>query len=332
MILEKVWYGKSVLGWPLLPLSLLFAIVSGLRRLLYDMGLLKAQRFDVPVIVVGNITAGGTGKTPLVIWLCRHLKELGYRPAIVARGYGGKARHWPQQVRPDSDPVAVGDEAVLLARRTRCPVCVAPKRVEAVSALLEHTDCNIILSDDGLQHYALGRDVEVLVVDGERGFGNGFLLPAGPLRELPGRLRRVDLVISNGPWKKDVAQMRITEPVVVPVLKPDTAKPHPLSEAAGEEVHAIAGIGNPRRFFDLLSRHGLKVHAHAFPDHHQYRKIDLWLEPDLPVLMTEKDAVKCARYASNRHWMVRIDIEPDSSFVNQFDQLLRELNHGQEAA
>ncbi|HID46714.1 MAG TPA: tetraacyldisaccharide 4'-kinase [Chromatiaceae bacterium] len=329
--MKSIWYGKNPLSYLLLPFSLVFWVLSKVRRLLFLLRLKKTHRFSAPVIVVGNITVGGTGKTPLVIWLSQHLKELGYRPGIVSRGYGGKASHWPQQVRPDSDPVIVGDEAVLLARLSDCPVCVAPKRSDAVRDLLQYTQCNLVLSDDGLQHYAMARDMEIVVIDGERGFGNGFLLPAGPLRELPGRLRKADLLISNGVWREGVPAMTIREPLVLP-LQNLAEEPQPLSKAAGEKVHAVAGTGNPRRFFDMLQHYGLEIVPHAFRDHKIYRKKDLLFDDDLPVLMTEKDAVKYARYATGRHWLVRIEMVPDADFVNEFDHLMKGLKHGQETA
>ncbi len=329
--MKSIWYGNNFLSYLLLPLSLVFWMLGVFRRMLFFFHLKKTHRFPAPVIVVGNITVGGTGKTPLVIWLARHLIALGYQPGIVARGYGGKASHWPQQVRADSDPVMVGDEAVLLARLSGCPVCVAPKRAQAVQELLEYTRCNIVLSDDGLQHYAMGRDLEIVVVDGERGFGNGFLLPAGPLRELPGRLRRADLLISNGPWRDGTPAMAVREPQVLPLLDL-SEEPQPLSRASGETVHAVAGTGNPQRFFSLLQYHGLKVIPHAFRDHRVYRQKDLQFGDDLPVLMTEKDAVKYARFATRNYWLVRIEMLPDPAFVKKFDQLLQDLKHGQKAA
>jgi tetraacyldisaccharide 4'-kinase len=177
----------------------------------------------------------------------------------------------------------------------------------------------------------MGRDIEIAVVDGERGLGNEFLLPAGPLRELPGRLRSVDLVISTGSWWDSIPIMKIDNPVALPLLDLDAA-PQPLAQASGEKVHAVAGTGNPRRFFTLLEQCGLDVIPHAFPDHHQYRREDMRFDDELPVLMTEKDAVKYARFATGRHWLVRIAVIPDESFVKKFDELLQDLKHGQEAA
>ena len=330
-MLQRIWYGNRWLGLPLLPFSFLFGLVSGTRRLLYLIGLKRTRRFAAPVVVVGNITVGGTGKTPLVIWLAEHLRQLGWRPGIVSRGYRGQATHWPQQVRPDSDPVMVGDEAVLLARRTGCPMCVGPRRAEAVEALLRHTDCDIVVSDDGLQHLAMERDLEIVVIDGQRGLGNGFLLPAGPLRELSSRLRRADLVISSGRRWKDVPSMGIREVRLVSLRHPDLPA-RPLEWLAGRKVHAVAGIGNPGRFFDLLREHGIEVIPHEFADHHAYRASDLDFEPDLPVVMTEKDAVKCLRHGRDNHWVVKIDVEPEATFVHRLDQSLKELKNGQETA
>ncbi len=330
-MLEKIWYGNRLLAFPLLPLSALFGLVSGLRRVLYGTGLKKVHRFPAPVIVVGNLAVGGTGKTPLVIWLCEHLRSRGFRPGIVSRGYGGSASHWPQQVRADSDPVVVGDEAVLLARRTGCPMCVSPDRPAAVEALLQHSNCDIVVSDDGLQHLAMGRDLEIVVVDGRRGLGNGFLLPAGPLREPPGRLRKADLVISSATRWEDVPVMHIVKPRLVPLVE-SSVRPRPLASFSGQRVHAVAGIGNPQRFFDLLTDHGMEVIPHVFPDHHAFRRMDLWFEPDLPVVMTEKDAVKCRRYGKRNHWVVQIDVQPEQAFIDGLDRLLKELKIGQEAA
>ena len=311
--LESLWYRNSPLSLLLMPLSWLFCAVALCRRWAYRAGLRKVERMDVPVIVVGNISVGGTGKTPMVAWLVNLLRQQGYHPGIVSRGYGGAAKHWPQQVRPDSDPRMVGDEAVLLARRCRCPMAVGPDRPAAARALLQHTDCDIIVSDDGLQHYRLGRDVEIAVVDGVRRFGNGRCLPAGPLREPVSRLRSVDLVIVNGTAGPREYALTL-KPGKLHKLR-DPHKTCPLAKLRGQRVHAVAGIGNPRRFFELLKSHGLEVIEHPFPDHHPYRSEDLRFDgggdDELPVLMTEKDAVKCQPFAAANHWYLPVDAQLD---------------------
>jgi len=196
--INKIWYQQHPLHYLLIPLSYLFRLGVGVRRLCYRIGIFRTTQFDVPVIVVGNITAGGTGKTPFVIWLADFLKQQGYKPGIVSRGYKAQAKFFPQPVDPLSIPARVGDEAVLIAKRTGCPMAVAPKRAKAVAYLLQHHDCDIIISDDGLQHYALGRDIEIALVDEARGLGIGYCFPAGPLREPASRLKKVELVVKNG--------------------------------------------------------------------------------------------------------------------------------------
>ena len=316
--LEHIWYARSPLVWPLLPPSALYCTLVALRRWAYHVGLKKVRRLPVPVIVVGNISVGGTGKTPLVGWLAQFLREQGYRPGLVARGYGGKARHWPQQVRTDSDPAAVGDEPVLLARVTGCPMAVAPDRVAAARALLEHSDCNLILSDDGLQHYALGRDIEIAVIDGVRRLGNRYCLPAGPLREPASRLQRVDMVVSNGLAGRNEFGMQVQAGGAVNLL---TGERRALESFRGERHYAIAGIGRPERFFDDLRRAGLTIEARAFPDHHAFLADDLAFA-DRTLLMTEKDAVKCRRFARAEFWAVGSRVELDARFGMRVLELL----------
>jgi tetraacyldisaccharide 4'-kinase len=322
------WQSLNPVAILLAPLALVFAALAGLRRLAYTMGVLRRRRFDVPVIVVGNITAGGTGKTPLVIWLAQHLRTQGWRPGLVSRGYGGTARRWPQQVRPDSDTDAVGDEAVLLAAATACPMCVGPDRPAAVAALLTHTDCDVVIADDGLQHYALARDLEIAVVDGARRFGNGLPLPAGPLREPVSRLRRVDFVVVNG-GQADAGdgeyRMALGQAALQGLRDGLTGD---LAQFAGRRVHAVAGIGNPQRFFDLLRQHDIEPVEHVFPDHHRFQAADLVLDPPLPILMTAKDAVKCRRLACRDCWVVTIEAQPDTNFVNHLNLALKDLKHG----
>ena len=250
--LDYYWYTRSPWLVLLTPLSLLYHAITRVRRLAYRTGIFRSTRVSLPVIVVGNITVGGTGKTPLVAWLAEYLRGKGYRPGIIARGYGGAASNWPQQVRPDSDPAVVGDEAVLLAAKTGCPVSVAPDRVAAANALIAGGDCDVILSDDGLQHYALQRDIEIAVIDGVRRFGTGFLIPAGPMREPASRLQEVDLVVINGLGSEQEHRLRMKQGDAHNLLDPD--KVSALHDFRSQTVHAVAGIGNPERFFRSLQQ------------------------------------------------------------------------------
>lgn len=327
--LAAVWFGAHPLGMLLAPLSWLFCITVLLRRLSYASRLAAVHRLGVPVVVVGNLTIGGTGKTPLVIWLSKFLKSHGFRPGIVTGGYKGSARRWPQQVGADSDPVAVGDESVVLARRSLCPVAAAPARVVAARALIDQADCDVILCDDGMQHLALGRDLEIAVVDGVRRFGNGRCLPAGPLRERVSRLKRVDLVVAYGAAQPGEFVMDYLPGTPRRVLNGEA---RPLAAFAGKRFHAVAGIGDPARFFSQLRGLGLSVTEHPFPDHHAYAAADLDFGDGLPVLMTEKDAVKCQRFARSHHWYLPIEARLPAQFGTHLMALLDRSSHGQEAA
>lgn len=327
--MERAWYGRSALLWPLIPFSWLYRLIIGLRRVAYAQDLFHSTRFAVPVVVVGNLTVGGSGKTPLVAWLVDYLGRAGYQPGIVARGYGGHARKWPQQVRPDSDPFAVGDEAVLLARRCGVPIAVAPNRAAAVEALLAHTPCDVVVSDDGLQHYALERDLEVVIIDGVRRFGNGRLLPAGPLREPRARLYEVDLIVANGVPGRGEYGMQLRGDVVRNIH--DERVSRGIEYFKGRRLHAVAGIGNPERFFEHLRRYGLDIETHVFPDHHRYTERDLRFD-DGEVLMTEKDAVKCKRFAHTNLWYLPVTAHLNEHFGPRLLSLLKErTEHGQEA-
>ncbi len=329
--LERYWYAPTPVVVPLLPLAGLYCVAVLVRRALYRHGLRRVHHAAVPVIVVGNLTIGGTGKTPLVIWLAQFLKERGYRPGIVSRGYRGRARHWPQQVRSDSDPAMVGDEPVLIARHCACPLAVGPDRVRAVTELLAHHPCDVVISDDGLQHYRLGRSVEIVVIDGVRRYGNGFCLPAGPLREPLGRLRSVDLLVVSGLAGRGEHALRLEGRQAWRVDEPsrrvglDTLR-------GGGAVHAVAGIGHPERFFDALRRAGLEVVPHPFPDHHRFRREDLEFGDARPVLMTEKDAVKCERFAAEHWWYVPLQAMPDERFGEAVLERLRVRAGAEEAA
>lgn len=332
--LTRCWYGRSPLRWVLAPFSLLFFLIVALRRLAYRMGLLRAQRLPVPVIVVGNLTAGGAGKTPLTLLLARWLKAAGYQPGVVSRGYGGAARD-PLPVHPDSDPAQVGDEPLLLARRADCPVWIGRKRAKAARRLLAlHPEVDVILSDDGLQHYALARDLELAVVDGARGFGNGWLLPAGPLREPVARLGRVTALVLNG-----AASVALDLPAGVPVFAMHLAGRrfvnlrHPQRQAEaeafrGQPLHAVAGIGHPQRFFQHLAGLGLDVVGHPYPDHHVFQPADL---PAGRVVMTEKDAVKCAAFAHDEVWYLPVDAEVDAGLKTLMLDTLKNP-HGSQTA
>lgn len=321
---ERLWYGKHYLSWLLLPVSWLYALFMVLRRTAYSAGIIAVQRVPVPVIVVGNITVGGTGKTPLIIWLADYLKNRGFRPGIVSRGYGGTAKHWPQQVRPDTDPVIVGDEPVIISRRTGCPVAISPDRYIAAWELVEHTGCDFILCDDGLQHHELYRNLEIVVIDGERQVGNGRCLPAGPLREPVGRLKSVDMIVGNGVAGRNQYLMEYL-PLMLKTVDTSLQQQCKLGEFTGRTVHAVAGVGNPGRFFSLLKAGDLNIIKHVFPDHHNYRSEDLQFQDGLPIVMTEKDAVKCEHFKIPDLWYMPIEAEMSGAFEHRLSILIQEL-------
>lgn len=301
------WYGSGPLLWAV-PLAGLYRLGAGLAKLLRG----PARRVGRPVIVVGNVTAGGSGKTPLVLHLVERLRAAGRRPGIVTRGHG-RAGTAVALVRAESTAAEVGDEPLLLARRGACPVAVGADRVAAAEALLAaHPELDVILSDDGLQHARLARDAEVLVVDGARGFGNGWLLPAGPLREPPGPvLRRASAVVSNGTAPAGLLDAANAAPMTMQ-LEPGAAvqlsdgATRPLAAFAATEVHAVAGIGNPERFFAMLEAMGLRLRRHPRPDHAPLAPADLGFGDGLPVLLTEKDAVKLPRDMPGGVWCVPV--------------------------
>jgi tetraacyldisaccharide 4'-kinase len=326
--LDYYWYARSPWLVLLTPVSMLYGVIIRLRRSAYRSGIFHSTRVAVPVIIVGNITVGGTGKTPLVAWLAEYLRGKGYKPGIISRGYGGGASSWPQQVRPDSDPGVVGDEAVLLASKTRCPMAVAPDRVAAATALIEYSHCDVILSDDGLQHYALQRDIEIAVIDGIRRFGTGFLLPAGPLREPASRLQEVDLIVVNGLGGEREHPMKMQQGDAHNLL--DANKVCALRDFRSQKVHAVAAIGNPDRFFRSLQQAGLQLQTHIFPDHHPFQPDDIRFGDGRAVLMTEKDAVKCRHFAAANDWYVPVEARMSDVFCDCLDELLdtRLSHHG----
>jgi tetraacyldisaccharide 4'-kinase len=301
----KHWTRRGAIAWLLWPVSLLFALVVAVRKLLYKVRIFRSGHPGIPVIVVGNLTVGGTGKTPLVIWIVELLARKGWTPGVISRGYGGKAGA-PRAVTLGADPAEVGDEPILISRRGGCPVWVGPDRLQVATALRRaEAKVDVLVSDDGLQHYARRRDVEIAVVD-ERGCGNGFLLPAGPLREPRWRLRTVDRVVENGKTmhlQGDTAH-RMT----------DARDRQPLKSFAGQKVHAVAGIGNPERFFSHLASAGVNFVPHPFPDHHPFTPRDLEFGDEAPVLLTEKDAVKLRSAPRPNWWVLPVAAKVDAAF------------------
>lgn len=314
----KVWYTHT-LRWYLLPLLIVsggYRAVMCIRRWLYRFGVKSVTKFPVPVIVVGNLTVGGTGKTPLVIWLVNELKARGYHPGVVSRGYGGAALRLPLIVDATSYPQEAGDEAVLLSRRTQCPVVVGPDRVKAVQLLLQEFYCNIVVSDDGLQHLALGRDVEIAVVDGRRKLGNNCCLPVGPLREPKYRLNQVDFVVANGGGIREAIPMEFCPGSLYSV------KDKQSCVVPKGSIHAVAAIGHPEQFFASLVRLGFTLTTHVFRDHYFYQAQDFaFLQPNEVVVMTEKDAVKCEQFADGRFFYLSVDAQLPDAFV--FDMVRR---------
>lgn len=315
--LERGWYTPGPV-WPLLPLAWLHGLIVALRRAAYARGWLNSQRLTVPVLVIGNITAGGSGKTPLVMAVVNWLQARGRRVAVVSRGYGGRAEHYPLSVTAQTDSAQSGDEPLLIARRSGASVVVDPDRPRAARWAIEHHGADFIVADDGLQHYGLARDAEIAVRDGERGYGNGWLLPAGPLREPLTRLATVDLECVHAAtadfWLVPGAAQRL-----------DGGATRALSAFAGTSVHAVAGIGHPHRFFDMLRGYGLEVVEHAMPDHHVYRARDLQFGDERPLLMTEKDAVKCAALKIGNAWSVPVETQLSDAASRQIDALLDRL-------
>lgn len=312
--LQAIWYGASAPTWYLRVLAILYGALTALRRWLYRRRVLPTVCLPVPVLVVGNISVGGTGKTPLTIAIVKELRARGFRPGVVSRGYGGIAK-MPQVIAIAADPVDVGDEPVLIARATGVPVAIGRDRVAAARLLLAQGGIDMIIADDGLQHYKLHRNVEICVIDGERRFGNGRLLPAGPLREPVARLESVDLRVCNGGTAPTGEHpMQVSGDFAVSVA--DVGRTRPLSEFAGQRVHVVAAIGNPERFFVQLRAAGMKTIEHAFADHHAFTARDVEFDDDLPVLMTEKDAVKCRAFAGLRHWCVPVRAELAQTFFD----------------
>ncbi len=338
--LEKAWNRPVSWALLLLPLSWVFRLVAYLRRHFYQR-LSPNKPINVPVVVVGNISVGGTGKTPLLLSLVSWFSAQGYRPGVISRGYGGQAAQYPMFVTAESAVKEVGDEPLLLAGA--CPVVIDPDRYRAAQSLLAQTDCNLILSDDGLQHYRLPRDIEIVVVDGEKGFGNGQCLPAGPLREPVGRLRSVDFTLVNGSntglvinraYRLGIKPRQLRHlvsgdicDVTVHENTEGEAEGFELSQwQYGRKIHAVAGIGNPHRFVTTLEQLGFDVQLHAWPDHHNFDGDELLFDDTLPVIITAKDAVKCHGLAHDNVWVLDITAVPEAEFLEKLTDRVSHLN------
>lgn len=331
----SIWQRRGLAAAMLLPLAALFALISAVRRLLYGRGILASGRPGVPVIVVGNVTIGGSGKTPLVIWLIEQLRARGYRPGVISRGYR-RRNTGIAEVRSGSQARDVGDEPLLIMRRSGCPVFVGADRLATARALLAaHPACDVIVSDDGLQHYRLARDLEIVLFD-SRGVGNGWPLPAGPLREPVSRTRRAGIVVANGELPEPLSEQLRERSLVSMTLRGERFFRLGSGESIGADglrgrrIHAVAGIGNPQRFFAQLRALGLEFEAHAFPDHHAYSAYELDYDNAQVVLMTEKDGVKCESFAgllAADLWALRVDARLDPDPLPLIEQLL-ERHHG----
>ncbi|MBA2652146.1 MAG: tetraacyldisaccharide 4'-kinase [Tatlockia sp.] len=307
LTLDKLWYGKHPLRWGLWPFAVIYRAITHLRRAYF---LTFAQhKFPVPVIVVGNLTVGGVGKTPLVIALAKKFKEKGLRVGIVSRGYGAKLKRFPHEIKEDDTANQVGDEPLLIAEKTACPVVIAPKRVQAVQYLLDKYQSQIIISDDGLQHYAMGRAIEIVVIDGVRRLGNRLGLPAGPLRESASRLQKADFVVVNsgewpGAYSMDLQATQLTHLVTGQAVNRDQLS---------MPVAAVAAIGHPQRFFTTLQDLGITIIKYPFPDHHHFCKNDMQFA-EKSVIMTEKDAVKCRLFAADSWYFLPVEAKLSDSF------------------
>lgn len=316
----KFWQQKNLISYSLWPFSLIYILVCLWHR--WWCKLRARYQSPVPVVVVGNITVGGTGKTPLVIGLAKLLQAQGFRPGIISRGYGGQSKIYPLSVDAASKVDDTGDEALLIARNSQCPVVIGPDRNAAIKLLLQHNHCNIIISDDGLQHHKLRADIRIALIDAMLGFGNGFCLPAGPLREPISRLKSVDFVIKNYNTNRHHDDFGISlEPVMLVNLKhPQLTRP--ASYFAHKTIHAVAGIGNPARFFQTLQQLGLHIIEHGFPDHHDFQPSDFPFAQEI-VIITEKDAVKCDAIANANFWCLRVEAQLSKRFK---ESLLDKLN------
>jgi tetraacyldisaccharide 4'-kinase len=326
----KFWQQKNLWSFLLLPFSLIYYLIISLRSFCYRSKIFRTRKFPVPVIVVGNITVGGVGKTPLVIWLIDFLRQHSFNPGVVSRGYCGRLNKRAILVTEDSNAYDVGDEPLMIVKRTACKMVISQNRCLAVKTLLAAaSDCDIVISDDGLQHYALGRDIEIAVIDSGRLFGNGYLLPAGPLREPVKKLQSVGFVVENfGENKREASNGKYAmwfNTLFLQNLKNKEQKKDVTDFVGVSKIHAVAGVGNPQKFFNFLRKSGLRFEEHIFPDHYFYKPQDLSFGDDAIVIMTEKDAVKCRQLANDNFWFLRISAELEKRFGDDLLELLHRL-------
>lgn len=309
---------RGPINYLLLPISIIFYLLSFIKKSLYQLGFLTTHRFNVPVIVVGNITVGGSGKTPIVITLVEYFKAQGKKVGVVSRGYGGTHKRDSLLVDSTIQASLSGDEPLLIATQSGVPVMVNANRAQAVQDLVIQHNVDIVISDDGLQHYAMGRNVEIVVVDGERRFGNGFFLPAGPLRESVRRLKNVNFVINNGAHYANEFSSKLIPKSFVNL---STGAIKPLDFFNNKICHGVAGIGYPQRFFNSLSKLGITLKPHAFADHYPFEQKDLALD-DYPIIMTAKDCVKCRKFATDQMWYLQVEAELSDKFLRKLDEEL----------
>jgi tetraacyldisaccharide 4'-kinase len=310
---------RRLTNYLLLPVSGIFYVLSAFRRFFYRVGLLTITRFNVPVVVVGNITVGGSGKTPIVIALANHFRQQGKQVGVVSRGYRGSHQQGSLSVNQNTEAQLSGDEPLLIAIQAQVPVMVNADRAQAVKDLVIEHNVDLVISDDGLQHYAMGRQVEIVVVDGRRRFGNGFFLPAGPLRESESRLKTVDFIINNG--AEHVGEITSTLKALM-FVNVATNEEQPLEFFNQKTCHAVAGIGYPQRFFDTLIQLGVEVETHAFADHYTFTQTDLAFDDDYPILMTAKDCVKCIEFATDQMWYLHVEAELSDDFLTELTNKL----------
>lgn len=337
--LQRWWYNKSLMVWLLLPFTLIFWCLSALRRLAFTIGIKPQYKSNIPIVIVGNISVGGNGKTPLVISLVEYFQAQGYTPVVLSRGYGGTQNDFPHVVTQDCSPSLVGDEPALIKNRLKCEVVIDPKRARACKYVELNTNADIIICDDGMQHYALGRDIELCVID-KRGLGNGFLMPMGPLRETAKRLSTVDTILLNTNDEQFAAlqgnslqnistplyQMRLKASHWVNLHNEEIKDVSNFSSfidtSANSAILAMAGIGDPKRFFDALDQLNIAYsETKSYPDHYHFTEIDI--PQNCTVLMTEKDAIKCKHFAHKDCWYLRVDASIDDAFYKSIDQQLK---------